>query len=138
MLQISPFCTFFNVIVNCNTFDLAALTDLILFYFNLLYYWSNLTEFWFLYMLSLFARHQVKTMIVKFRKLPMKTSILGISLTFFINRMFSMQTAQYCDNLSKVVEVTLFIQITKFCGKLSKAVGKISQPTILFLKVVGC
>ena len=37
----------------------------------------------FLLILSSFARPLVKTMIVKFRLLPRKASISGISLTFF-------------------------------------------------------
>ena len=60
------------------------LRNLILYYFNLFYYWLNWTEYFFLHILSSFARPQVKTLIVKFRLLSRKTSISGISLTFFI------------------------------------------------------
>ena len=59
-------------------FHFFSLTDLILYYFNLLYYWSNWTEFSFLHILSSFARPQVKTLIVKFRLLPGKNSISSI------------------------------------------------------------
>ena len=68
--------------LNCNI-HLIALTDLILYYFNLLYYWSSWTEYSFLQILSSFARSQVKTLTVNFRLLSRKTSISGISLTFF-------------------------------------------------------
>ena len=65
-------------------FHLTALTDLILYYFNFLYYWSNWTKyFFFVHILSSFARPQVKTLNVKFRKLPRKTSISSVLLTFF-------------------------------------------------------
>ena len=54
--------------------------------------------------------------------------------------MFPIETAKYCDNLSKVVGVTFSMQITKLCGKLSKVVGQTSQtpppsqPPSAFLK----
>ena len=69
-------CTFllFNVLLNKSNcfgtvelhvqftvtlFNLTAVTDLILYCFNLLYCWSNWTEYYFLHLLSLFARSQV-------------------------------------------------------------------------------
>ena len=94
------FLTFFNVLLNKSNgfrtmelrvvqlivilFYLTGLTDLILYYLNLLYYWSIWAEYiFFLHILSLFARPQVNVLIVKFRLLPRKTSISGILLTFF-------------------------------------------------------
>ena len=63
MLHISTFFHFFNVLLNKSNcfrtvelhvvqlivilFHLTTLTDLILYYFNLLYYWSNWTEYSF-------------------------------------------------------------------------------------------
>ena len=64
-------------------FHLTGLTIIVLFQFIVLL--IKLGRIFFLYMLSL-ARTQVKSLTVKFRLLPRKTSILGISLTFFINR----------------------------------------------------
>ena len=98
MLHISlPFSLFFNVFLNKSNyfrnvelhafqlivifFHLNVLTDLMLCYFHLLYY--QIGQNIFLYILSSFARSKVKTLIVKFRLLARKTSISGISLTFF-------------------------------------------------------
>ena len=60
-------------------------------------------------MSSSFAIPQVKALIVKFRLLPRKTSISGISLTFFYYlTMFPIQIAQYVGNLNKGVGATIF------------------------------
>ena len=97
MLHISTFFTF-NVLLNKSNhfrtlelhavqlivtlFHFTALTDWIFYYFNLLYY--QVEQNIFLYILSSsFARPKVKTLIVKFRLLSRKTSVSGISLTFF-------------------------------------------------------
>ena len=93
------FFTFLNVLLNKSNcfrtvelhvvqlivilFHLTALTDLILYYFSLLHYWSSWTKYSFLHILWLFARSQVKTLIVKFRLLPRKTSVSGVPLTLF-------------------------------------------------------
>ena len=114
-MHITTFFTFFNVLLNKSNcfrtvelhvvevivmlFYLTALTDLILYYFNLLYYWSNWTEYFFLsHILSSFTRSQAKTLTVKFRLIPRKTLISGILLTFFYwLTMFPIQIAQYCE-----------------------------------------
>ena len=74
-------------------FYLAALTDLILYYFKLIV-WNCIDEIgqndifcrciiFFCIISWSFASPQVMTLIVKLRLMPRKTSILGILLTFF-------------------------------------------------------
>ena len=87
-------------LIDCNTFlfDCPHIFDIVLFKFILLL--IKLGRILFLDMLSPFARSQGKTLFVKFRLLPRKTSMSGISLTFFI---IDNVSNIYCGNLSKVV-----------------------------------
>ena len=87
-------------LIDCNTFlfDCPHIFDIVLFKFILLL--IKLGRILFLDMLSSFARSQGKTLFVKFRLLPRKTSMSGISLTFFI---IDNVSNIYCGNLNKVV-----------------------------------
>ena len=70
-----------QLIVIVFSIDYAHRFDIVLFQFIvLLIKWDKM---FFLNVLSLFARPQVKILILKFRLRPRKTSISGISLTFF-------------------------------------------------------
>ena len=117
---------------------LTTLTGLILYYFNFLYYWSNWTEYFFLYLLLLSARPQIKALIEKFRLMPRKTSISGIALTFFINLWcFQCKLPNIVVTWAKLWWQTFSIQITQYCDNVSKVVGQTSQAPISFYKRWG-
>ena len=114
---------------------MTALTDLILYYFNLLYYWPNWTECFSFHILSSFARPQVKSLIVKFRLLPRKTSVLIFQQHFFIKRQcFQYRLPNIVVTWAKLLELPFSIRITQFCGNLTKLVGQTSQPLSSFFK----
>ena len=137
MLYISTFFTFFNVLLNKSncfrTVELHVVQFIVLFQFIVLL--IKLNRIFFLHILSSFARPQVKTMIVKFRLLPRKTSISGISLTFFINRQyFQYRLFNIVITWAKLLGQPYSIQITQFCGRSSKVMGKSPNHQSSFLK----
>ena len=125
-------------------FHLTALTDLILCYSSLLYYWSSWTEYSFLRMLSSFVLSSL---------IPSKNSDCKIQITakknfnlrYFIN-IFFISTWCFRYRLPNTYNIVVTwvkllgppssIQITYFCGNLSKVVRQTSQHPIVFLKEV--
>ena len=117
---------------------MTALVD-ILFYFNLLYYWSNWTEYLscICYICSTPSKtHDCKIQI---------TDKENFSLRYFINIfLINWQCFQHQYRLPNIVVTwakllgpPFLIQITQFCSNLGKVVGQTSQTPILFLKEVG-
>ena len=83
--------------VNFSTF-LVALADLILY--TVCHIIDQIVQnfyFFSIYILSLFPTPQVRTLIVKLRLLPRKTSFSGISLTFFLIFFLSIENVSNKD-----------------------------------------
>ena len=98
----------FQLIV--TLFHLIALTELILYYFNLLYYWSNWTENFFCIYYRICSTPS-KNPDCKIKITVKKNFNLKyvISIFLFIDNVSNVdcQILQYCDNLRKVVGATL-------------------------------
>ena len=142
MLYITVIFAFSNVLLNksdcfrtvklhivqliVRVFHLTPITDLILYNFSSLYYWSNSTEYFFLQILSSFARPQVRSLILKLRLLPRKTSIFK---HFFIDRQcFLYRLPNIVITWVKLFGPPFSMQITQFCGYLRKFLGNLSNP----------
>ena len=109
-------------------FHSIPLTDLILHYFNLLYFLIKLS-----YLLDPSKKSNCKIQIS-----AKKNFYLRYFTNFFLSiDNVSNRDSQYCGNLSKVVGVTICNTDCPILRNLNKVIVQISQPPILFLKVVG-
>ena len=122
-------------------FHVNTFVDFKLYYFKFIILRIKLDRMIFLAGLAylshiswLFARPQVKTLIVKFKLLPGK----GVSLNFFLWFLvpFLIQITQYCGNLSKVVGATLSNTDYPILWKLKQSCWT-TLPTSPLFKQVG-
>ena len=147
MLHITVIFTYCNVLLNKSNcfrtvelhvvqlvvmlfpFDCHHRFDIVKFQFIVLL--MKLDRILFLHILSSFARPQVKSLIVKLRLLPRKTSIFK---HFFIDRQcFLYRLPNIVITWVKLFGPPFSMQITQFCGYLSKVVGKPAKPPFWFL-----